>query len=227
MSYRVIDIETVPLAASMEAPYAEAERQPPANYKNPDAIASWRERDIVAWQGERAKVCSLSPRLGRVLCVGVGHSADTVVHYGLWERDERETLRAFWESITDHGLQRPCKVVTWNGAWDLRFLLVRSLLHGLDIPVDAHILRDWQRPYNTINHTDVKRVLVGDGITKGEGLDEWATAFGLIGKTGGWTGGSVYPAYLEEQHDDIQAYCQRDVEATRALYLRVAHLVED
>lgn len=227
MTFRVIDIETVPLAASMAAPYPESERQPPANYKNADAIDAWRERDRLAWAQERAKTCSLSPRLGRVLCVGVGHSADTVVHYGLEERDEREILRAFWDSITDHGLQMPCKAVTWNGAWDLRFLLVRSVIHGLDIPVDAHIIRDWQRPYNTDWHTDVKRVLVGDQITKGEGLDEWSQAFGLPGKTGGWTGASVYPAYLEKRHTEIAEYCHADVAATRALYLRVAHLVEE
>ena len=76
-------------------------------------------------------------------------------------------------------------------------------------------------------HCDVKRVLVGDGIVKGEGLDEWAAAFGLPGKTDGWTGASVYPAYLAGQHDEIREYCAGDVFATRDLYLRVAHIVED
>jgi predicted PolB exonuclease-like 3'-5' exonuclease len=220
MSYRVIDIETVPLAASMAQPYPEGERQPPAHYKNADAIDAWRERDRETWAQERAKTCSLSPRLGRVLCVGMAWADQQIVHYRRDEGDERKMLRAFWHDMT-------CKAITWNGGWDLRFLIVRSLLLGVTIPVGSYILREWAKPYNTDWHTDVKRVLVGDGIVKGEGLDEWAQAFGLPGKATGWTGASVYPAYLERRHDDIAEYCRADVLATRALYLKVAHLVED
>ena len=79
MTFRVIDIETVPLAASMAAAYPAAERQPPANYRNADAIDAWRERDRLAWAQERAKTCSLSPRLGRVLCVGMATPGDEEV----------------------------------------------------------------------------------------------------------------------------------------------------
>lgn len=233
MTYRVIDIETVPLANSMEAPYPLAERQPPSNYRNANAIDAWRERDRETWAQERAKVCSLSPRLGRVLCVGIASRDGGIVHYGRDEGDEREVLRVFWANmmyhtgIHDRMFNLTYKAVTWNGGWDLRFLLVRSLLNGVVPSVPAHVLQNWAKPYNTEWHTDVKRVLVGDSITKGEGLDEWATAFGLPGKTGGWTGASVYPAYLEGRHGDIQDYCQQDVTATLALYCKIAHLVED
>ena len=225
MTFRVIDIETVPLADSMSAPYPAAERQPPANYRNTDAIDAWRERDRLAWAQERAKTCSLSPRLGRVLCVGIATPGDEQVYYAETEDAERETLRAFWDDMMSDGM--PAKAVTWNGAWDLRFLVIRSLLLGVTIPVDAHIVRAWAKPYNGEWHTDVKRVLVGDQITKGEGLGEWAQAFGLPGKTDGWTGASVYPAYLEGRHDEIRDYCVSDVFATRDLYLRVSHIIED
>ena len=221
MTFRVIDIETVPLAASMAAPYPAAERQPPANYRNADAIDAWRERDRLAWAQERAKTCSLSPRLGRVLCVGMATAGDEAVYYAATEDAEREVLRSFWDEVNGY------KVVTWNGSWDLRFLVVRSLLLGVTIPVDAHIVRAWAKPYNTVWHVDVKRALVGDGIVKGEGLDEWAQAFGLPGKTDGWTGASVYPAYLDGRHAEIADYCRADVAATKALYLRLAYLVED
>ena len=225
MTFRVIDIETVPLAASMAAPYPESERQPPANYKNSETIDAWRERDRLAWAQERAKACSLNPRLGRVLCVGIATPGDEQVYYAETEDAERETLRAFWDEMMSDGM--PAKAVTWNGAWDLRFLVIRSLLLGVTIPVDAHIVRAWAKPYNSEWHTDVKRALVGDGITKGEGLGEWAQAFGLPGKTDGWTGASVYPAYLEGRHDNSADYCAGDVFATRDLYLRVSHIIED
>lgn len=225
MTYRVIDIETVPLAASMAAPYPEGDRLPPANYKNPDAIEGWRERDRLAWAEQRAKECSLNPRLGRVLAIGMATPADEGVYYAQDEELERAVIRAFWDELLADGM--PTKAITWNGAWDLRFLVVRSLILGLTIPVDAHILRRWGQPFNTEWHTDVKRVLVGDGITKGEGLDEWARVFGLPGKADGWTGASVYPAYLDGRHQDIQDYCLADVVATRSLYQIVAPIVED
>lgn len=227
MSYLVLDIETVPLAAALAAPYPADERTPPANYKSEEAIGKWRERDLATWQEDRAKACSVNPRLGRVLCVGMADGEGVQVPYAPTEADEADVLRAFWTSVSLTGLRIPATLVTWNGSWDLRFLLVRSLLNRVDIPVDPHVLRDWQRPYNTINHTDVKRVLVGDGLTKGEGLDEWAAAFGLPGKTAGWTGASVWPAFQAGRHEDISRYCEADVEATRALYHRIRHLVED
>lgn len=225
MTYRVIDIETVPLAASMAAPYPEADRLPPANYKNADAIEGWRAKDRLAWAEQRAKECSLNPRLGRVLAIGMATPADEGVYYAQDEELERAIIRAFWDELMQDGM--PAKAITWNGAWDLRFLVVRSLILGLTIPVDARIVREWAKPYNTDWHTDVKRVLVGEGITKGEGLDEWARVFGLPGKADGWTGASVYPAYLEGRHQDIQDYCLADVVATRSLYQIVAPIVED
>ena len=60
----IIDIETVPLASALAAPYPEAERQPPSNYKNADAIERWHEKDRAEWQASRVKACSLDPRLG-------------------------------------------------------------------------------------------------------------------------------------------------------------------
>ena len=225
MTFRVIDIETVPLAASMTAPYPEADRLPPANYRSTDAIEAWRAKDRLAWAEQRAKECSLNPRLGRVLAIGMATPADEGVYYAQDEASESAVIRAFWDELLPDGM--PTKVVTWNGQWDLRFLVVRSLILGLTIPVDAHILRRWGQPFNTEWHTDVKRVFVGDGITKGEGLDEWARVFGLPGKADGWTGASVYPAYLEGLHQDIQDYCLADVVATRGLYQVVAPIVED
>ena len=73
----VIDIETVPLDAAMMEPYPAADRQPPSNYKLPEAVAQWRVKDVLAWDNARAKECSLTPRLGRVLCIGIRGAAES------------------------------------------------------------------------------------------------------------------------------------------------------
>ena len=214
----VVDIETIPLAASLAATYPEAERNPPSNYKSDEAIAKWRGADRVRWQGDRAKECSLNPRLGRVLCVGMDFTDCDApcVAYAQTEADEREALDKFWTSVVGAAGM----VVTWNGAWDLRFLLIRSLALGVK-PIDSRMTRDWFRRYTTLPHFDCKAVLLnGDVKVAGEGLDEWAAFFGLPGKTA--TGADVWPMYQRGEHDAIAAYCAQDVAATKAIHARIA-----
>ena len=239
----VLDIETVPTDAALAMPYPAADRQPPANYKSDDAIAAWRERDQADWERDRIKACSVNPRLGRIICIGyklVSNAApsapDDQLTLDAAVADETQMLTAFaadnepailrtiWRKIA----QVDGNVVTWNGGWDLRFIVTRSLIHGIPLPPDAlEFMDDWHRPYITYSsipsHIDCKLWLVGSGIVKGEGLDEWATAFGLPGKTDGLTGADVWPMYQAGRYDDIEAYCAKDVDATAAIFQRIAH----
>jgi hypothetical protein len=216
----VVDIETVPLAASLDADYPEAERQPPANYKSEDAIARWRLSDRNAWEAGLAKTCSLNPRLGRVLCIGMGRvSGDITVQMANTEADEAFVLQTFWNEVADAGGD----VVTWNGSWDLRFILMRSLHHGIRPTLDGWVISDWFRRYSVARHFDCKAVLLNwDVRVSGEGLDQWAKFFGVGGKLGGISGADVYPLYLGGQLIEIAEYCQQDVTATRAIYQRIA-----
>lgn len=217
----VVDIETVPLLASMNAPYPEADRNPPANYKSDEAIGKWRAADRERWGGERAKECSLNPRLGRVLCVGMDFTdADAAyVAYANTEADEAAILDQFWTSV----LGAAGSVVTWNGAWDLRFLLVRSLAHGVKPSLSSHVLRDWLRKYTLHPHFDCKAALLNWEVkVSGEGLDEWAQFLGVAGKSGGLSGADVWPLFQQGEHKRITDYCAGDVAATKAVYERIA-----
>jgi hypothetical protein len=93
MSVLVLDVETVPLAASLGAEYPESERSAPANYKDPIKIQEWRDRDREKWQSERVKDCSLSPRLGRVVCLGFAlDGGDVETSLAREEQDETRLL---------------------------------------------------------------------------------------------------------------------------------------
>jgi len=210
----VLDIETVPLAAALEAPYPEGLRQPPANYKSEEAIAKWRAADQLKWEEERVKECSLNPRLGRILCVGTSEG----VALGANEADEREVLRQAWAWLKEFKGQ----VVTWNGSWDLRCLMIRSLAHGITPTLPPSITRVWFRKYATFPHFDCKAVLTNwDAPRAGEGLTEWARFLGLPGKIDGITGKDVWPLYCGGLYDEIAEYCQQDVAATQAVYERI------
>jgi len=212
-----IDIETVPTEAALAAPYPEAERQPPANYKSDEAIAKWREADRIKWADERAKECSLSPRLGRIICIGT--SAGLIPCYA--PEQERDALETFWIAVDHHRYQY--YVATWNGSWDLQFIILRSLALGVAIPATAGTFGRWFKKYDPTLHFDVKAVLTQWAPPKaGEGLAEWAAFFGVEGKTDGWSGARVWPAYQAGEYDAIGAYCMADVAATTAILEKIA-----
>lgn len=211
-----LDIETVPLAASMAAEYPLNDFAPPANYKAPDAIVNWHDRNAKDWAAKREKECSVNPRLGRILCFGYasGRSLGETL-YAETEADEPQLLRDAWALIASHG----GRVVTWNGGFDLRFLVIRSLAHGILPYVDAVTIRAWFRKYDVFTHYDVKAVLMNwDVRATGEGLDEWAKFFGLPGKPDGVDGGIVAFMYRDGNHEAIREYCISDVANTKAMY---------
>lgn len=213
----VIDIETVPLAASLGLPYRPDDNPPPSNYKNPDAIAGHHAKGEAAWQTALVKKASLNPRLGRVLCIGTASTDNALApecYYAETEGDEAGILAKFWMRVG----QENGRVVTWNGSFDLRFLVIRSLAHNLVPLVSPAEIGEWFNKYKRYRHYDVKTTLVENVREAGEGLDEWATFFNCGGKAEGMDGSKVYPLYLAGQHDTIRDYCLDDVVATRNLY---------
>jgi hypothetical protein len=219
----VLDIETIPLEASLTRPYP-TDRQPPANYKSEETIAKWREQDRQRWDTDRAKEYSLNPRLGRVLCLGwatTDEEGNLLTHgleYAAEEAGEAEVLERFWRMA----LEADGRVVTWNGSWDLRFLVMRSLACGVQPSIGAYYIREWFRKYVTQPHFDCKAVVLNwDVRVSGEGLDEWSKFLGLPGKTEGISGKDVWPLFQGGMHDEIAEYCVRDVLATAAVYHRL------
>jgi hypothetical protein len=223
MSPTAIDIETVPLRAALDRPYPEADRDPPANYKSPEAIYGWREKDIAAWEQDRIKQYSLSPLTGRVVAVGVasdppGDFVEEIVTESLiarTEADERDLLTKLWIRCASAD-----PLVTWNGmGFDVPFLLTRSAILGVPTPRHSLLKR-----YATAAHYDVKMVVNGWDSYKSRGttLDDWAQAFGLGGKSA--HGSQVYEMYRAADFASIGAYAADDARLTLALYHRVAHV---
>lgn len=218
----VLDIETIPLDGSLLAAYPAADRQPPANYKSDEAIAKWRLADEQKWRDGLVKEASLNPRLGRIACVA---TADTEDWRGTLNGvlaptcgDEAELLKGLWAQVDRaHG-----NVVTWNGAFDLRFLLIRSMAHDIRPSIGGVLIQQWFRKYTFTPHFDCKAALLNwETRVAGEGLDEWAAFFGVAGKNG-HTGADVWPMWQEERFADIRTYCMGDVAATAQIHRRLA-----
>lgn len=215
----VIDIETVPTEAALATPYPEQDRTPPENYKKPEAIAGWRERDKAKWEGDRIKECSLNARLGRVLCVGWDLNGITDALVAPTEDCERDALQGFWGLIRETA----GRVVTFNGrSFDLRFITLRSLAHGITPSIPTATVRDWFARYRVYPHCDVRDLLTnwdswGDGT-----LTDWCAFLGVPCDLHGIEGSDVYRLYRAGDLDAIAAKCRTDVRATRDLYDRAA-----
>lgn len=215
-----IDIETVPTAAAMAVPFDRATATPPSNYKSPDAIAKWLDAQEQDYAVARAKQCSINPRLGRILAIAYAlgdESASPEVLYAQTPAEEADILRQFWALCLD---VQALPLVTWNGAFDLRWIIIRSIANNVSPTVGTV---DWFRRYSFHPHCDVKTFLLQEWGSKiaGEGLSEWAALCGLDGKQDGWDGSKVYPAYLAGRHDEIREYAAGDVRTTLALYRRI------
>lgn len=208
----VFDIETVPTAKALAAPYPEADRQPPANYKSAEAIDKWRAADRERWTSERVKECSLNPRLGQVVAIALG---DRTVHLAREEAEERTVLESFWRVVRDER-----QIAGWNShGFDFPFLLTRSLLLGVDPGLDV---TPYLRRYSHVPHFDAKMALLGwpSSYKAGEGLQEWSEAFDLPGKSG--HGSEVYGLVVRGAWDELVAYAMGDAIATAAIVDRIA-----
>ncbi len=211
MSALVVDLESVPTAAALAAPYPAGERPHPKNYVKEEAIAAWRERDEAEWRTERVKQCSLSPRLGRVVCIGWHHSQTNATQVIAQQEDgEKAILEDFWFTVKSFD-----RLVTFNGhGFDVPFLIIRSLINGVRPSVNV---APWLRRYQFSSHFDCRMALTnwnsyGDGT-----LGDWCTALGLP-FTMDRSGDEIWSLYQEQKFDAIAAKCRADVEATASLY---------
>lgn len=211
----IVDIETVPTEAALAAPYPEADRSPPGNYKNDDAIAKWREGDRAAWEADRIRLYSTNPRQGRVLMIGYGWPDGRVTStLARTEADEVEVLRDFW-NILRHGRQ----LVGFNSmGFDFPFLLTRSLVLGVRPTVKA---TEYLRRYVHTPHFDVRMALANWDFRATGTLPDWCAAFGIDAPPG--HGSEVYAHHVAGEWDKITAHLHGDVTATGLLAHRIGH----
>ena len=219
MNATILDLETHGQASALAAPYPKDDRTPPANYKNAEAIAGWYERDEKDWRTQRAKECALSPRLGRIVAVGVEEASVNarIVRVELGEPNEGELIRYALEHA--HDAIRKGLLVTFNGlTFDLPFLHVRAAILGVAIPYQPGVVL---RRYVTQPHADLRAVLTNwDHKTTGT-LHEWAHAFG-IPVTDETSGADIGAMVEQGDVDGIRAHCASDLQLTAMLAERMA-----
>lgn len=151
---------------------------------------------------------ALDGAFGRLLCIGYAlDDGPTQALVG----EEREMLAAFWTLA--HGVHL---FVGHNVMeFDLPFLYQRSVVQRVRPSVKLNFARYRSAPiYDTMHEwTHWGRTRVG--------LEHLALALGLPTPKTGIDGSQVFAFYQAGRVEEIVAYCQRDVETTRAVYKRL------
>lgn len=209
MQLLTFDIETAPTSRALEARYVPEDNPAPGNYKTPEAVAGHHARAESSFAEGLAKTASLNPRLGRIVCIGVGGKTWADVD----EANEPALIAVALKLIAE---QSNAHVVTVNGkAFDFRFLFLRAAMLGVEINLPCKP-DDYVRKYLRDPHIDLMEVLNGSRPEKGDSLEGWAQAFGIdTSKVG--SGADIWPAVQRGDSAFISAHCAADLSITAQL----------
>jgi 3'-5' exonuclease len=241
------DIETMPAQRPdvlEEIRQAEAETlsaaleavRPPGNYKKQETIDEWMATEAPkikqalidassAKVDEAYRKTGLDGAFGQIACVSFAYK--NAEPYTVWNADwqrpdyEERVLEGLSLMLTDtipQNMAMAVQVVGHNvAAFDLRFLVQRSIVRGLrphPVLMRAAQAKPWEtdRVYDTM----IQWAGVGGRIS----LDKLCRALGLPGK-GDLDGSKVWDVIKEGRIADVAEYCADDVRKVRAVWKRM------
>jgi len=212
----IFDIETGPRTQA-ELDAIRPEFEAPRNLKDPAKIAAALEEKRDEWQS-KAALCAST---GRVVAIGVCSFPGRVVTTLGTESpaDEGRVIADFWHLVHKNPGAR---LVGFNSnAFDLPFLIRRSLLLGIPFPSDIREGRYWHR--RCIDLMEAWTLgLYGERIS----LDRLAKAFGLEGKNGHGADFCRLWEGTPQERSQALAYLINDIDLTARLAVRLG-VVED
>lgn len=207
-----LDIETIPCQRPDVIQRFRDDVKPPGNIKKPESIEAWlaENRDTAA--AEAIAKTSFDPSLGHICTIAWATDDDDVnAAHAATVDDEAGVLRAFFASVQPH--HNYTFVGHYIGGFDLRFILCRAVVLGIQIP--RCIPRDpkpWdQKIFDTMTAWAGQKGSIG--------MDRLCEAFGLEGK-GDFDGSQVAAAWANGEHQKIAEYCADDVRRTRSIWSR-------
>ena len=170
---------------------------------------------------------SFDGAFGRILCIAYAVDDGPVEVLSAEEKGESEMLREFWGIVTaiskkPYNSQYPDYGVCFIGHnvmdFDLRFIYQRSIIHGVKPAYDLPFTRYRSYPiYDTMKEW----VKWANSMV---GLEALCLALGVPTPKDGIDGSEVWSFYQKGKVADILEYCQRDVEATRAVWRKMNFL---
>ncbi len=187
---------------------------PPANYKNPEAIEKWWATQGETKKAEAIARTALDTSLARIICIGFAIDDEpTRTLVG----EEAQVLNAFFEALQS---ERYARLVGHNIlGFDIPLIYHRAVINCI-VPHKAFHMgyKPWtDDAYDTAKQWAGHRDYIS--------LDKLCRLLGIPGK-GDLTGADVPNLYAAGEIDKIATYCADDVERTRAIYRRLTNQKE-
>lgn len=172
---------------------------------------------------------ALSGDFGRILCLGFVEDRGGVEHargvlgfdeaFGTVELDERGVLSDFWRMLEGFDVTSDRLVGHNIFAFDLPFIVKRSVINGVRPSVHLSSARYRNRP---VFDTAMEWNRWQPGVFTS--LATLTRALGIRSPKTGFDGSDVYEKWIGGEHREIRDYCLRDIIATRACYRRMEFL---
>jgi 3'-5' exonuclease len=240
MTALYLDIETTPttrddvrdyLSATMRDEILKAMESvtAPANYKDAEKIAEYIANKKAALQAEFAdklaeKIHStgLDGSFGHVFCIGWAQDdEEPTTVYGT---NERFVLNEFASQLHVRPSDLHTTTVVGHNvaSFDLRFLTQRFIVNGIRPPfviARAAQAKPWEQ--EKVFDTMVQWCGIGNRIS----LDKLCLALSIESPKGELDGSKVWQWVQDGRHDEVAAYCERDVIAARNVHRRMTFQV--
>lgn len=215
VNYIYLDIETIP---SQSAEYAEEVRAnitAPAQYKKPESIAAWIKDNGDEAAAEIIAKTSFDPAHGHICCLGwaMGDGEVFTASIGGSIDNEASVIAEFFDALPTQGLN--CFVGHYISGFDLRFILCRAIVLGVELPPSITFPRNPKPWADEMFDTMTAWAGARDRIS----LDNLCKALGIPGK-GDFDGSMVAEAWANSEYAKIAAYCRDDVERVRNVHKR-------
>ena len=207
-----LDIETIPCQSPEYRDLVRKGIKPPGNIKKPESVAQWLTENADSATDEAVAKTSFDPAHGHICCLGFAIGDEPVQYYeARTVEDERHILEGFYSNMPKLGLA--CFIGHNVAAFDLRFIMCRSIVLGVNIP--KIIPRDPKPWSDQVFDT----MLAWAGVRGTIGQDRLSQALGLEGK-GDFDGSMVAQAWADGEYAKIARYCMKDVETVRTIHKR-------
>ncbi len=159
---------------------------------------------------EYLRATSFDGAFGQIICIGYAVDDKSVE---VLQGDEKQILKDFWKIAKGVSL-----FIGFNNMdFDLRFIYQRSTVQNVIPTKNLSFAR-----YRSDPIFDIMWEWRKWAREPSVNLDTLAKALGIpSSKDGGMEGKDVWQAYKNGRIKDICDYCKRDVDVTRAIYLRM------
>ena len=207
-----IDIETIPVQDQGKILEIKSDISPPANIKKAESREKWLEENADAATAEKVKKTSFDPALGHICTISwaIGDEDPTTAHATTID-DESDVLRSFFGALRNN--HRYTFVGHYVGGFDLRFILCRAVVLGVEIP------RCLPRDPKPWDKTIFDTMTAWAGARGSVSMDNLCKALSIEGK-GDFDGSQVAEAWAAGEHQKIAEYCADDVRRTREIWRR-------